>query len=175
MFSIMSVCDYVHTWAYCDHYSWCIGPHYTGTPYPIFPLDMGPQCTGTPVLPPEHMTALCRDQLLVICGGQEWRPVQTFSLEAPNQYWHLVVTEECMVGKGTVCFLIWNAFLRVSWSCFDIHDIWWYGWKGLGLSFPKLLKISWILRKLGANICVYNIIFWPIRHSIKCIYIVYIT
>ena len=22
-------------------------------------------------------------------------------------------------------------------TCFDIHNIWWYGWKGVSLSFPK--------------------------------------
>ena len=28
-----------------NHYPWCIGPHYTGTP----PLDMGSHCTGSPL------------------------------------------------------------------------------------------------------------------------------
>ena len=37
---------------------------------------------------------------------------------------------------------------------FNIHRIWWYGWKALRLSFPKLfsdLKIHWILSKLWAK------------------------
>ena len=37
---------------------------------------------------------------------------------------------------------------------FNIHKIWWYGWKALSLSFPKLffgLKIHWLLRKLWAK------------------------
>ena len=36
---------------------------------PPGPSDMGPYCTGT--------------QLIVTSGGQDWRPVQTFSLEEP--------------------------------------------------------------------------------------------
>ena len=45
-----------------------------------------------------------------------------------------------------------------SLTCFNIHSIWWYGWKALSLSFSKLfcrLEISWILRKLWAKIRVY--------------------
>ena len=40
---------------------------------------------------------------------------------------------------------------------FNIHRIWWYGWKALSLSFSKLffgLKIHWILRKLWAKTCL---------------------
>ena len=29
-----------------------------------------------------------------------------------------------------------------SSTCFDIHRIWWYGWKALSLSFPKLF-LDW--------------------------------
>ena len=43
-------------------------------------------------------------------------------------------TTQCYVcRRGRKLF-----WLLTPWTCFDIHSIGWYGWKGLSLSFPKL-------------------------------------
>ena len=37
------------------------------------------------------------------------------------------------------CRRCWRLFWpSMSSTCFNIHSIWWYGWKALSLSFPKL-------------------------------------
>ena len=64
----------------CDHYPWCLGPHYTGSPWPwpwlkytfSAPLDIRP---GTSCPSPTP--------LLLTSGGHHWRPVQTCSPEIP--------------------------------------------------------------------------------------------
>ena len=55
------------------------------------------------------------------------------------------------------------TLLCIKWPCLmpsvdsvDIYSIWWYGWKALSLSFPKLFldwKLVEILRKLWAGMC----------------------
>ena len=53
-----------------------------------------------------------RNTLLVTSGGHHWRSVQTCSLDLTvqgpscHQYWPLVATEACMVGKCVVCILL---------------------------------------------------------------------
>ena len=44
--------------------------------------------------------------LLETSGDHHWRIVKTCSLEDPHQYWHLVATEACTVGKQAVCILL---------------------------------------------------------------------
>ena len=54
----------------------------------------------------------------------------------------------------TSTLLHWNITTCID--SIDIYRIWWYGWKGLIPSIPKLffgLKIHWILRKLWAETC----------------------
>ena len=58
----------------------------------------------------------------------------------------------------TALMCIWSIFDIFDMLCFNIHSIWWYGWKALSLSFSKLFadwKSGWILRKLWAKMCVY--------------------
>ena len=46
-------------------------------------------------------------QLLATSGGHHWRSVQTCSLDLPpSQYWHLVVTGACTVGKWAIRILL---------------------------------------------------------------------
>ena len=53
-------------------------------------------------------------------------------------------------------------------TCFNIHTLWWYGWKALSLSFSKLFQIEnpLVLRKLLAKTCVCSFGTFDI-HSIK--------
>ena len=60
--------------------------------------------------------------------------------------------------------------LEILMSCIDnidIYSIWWYGWKALSCSFPKLffgLKIGSILRKLWAEMCG-CVLYWQCWHT----------
>ena len=42
------------------------------------------------------------------------------------------------------CYVCWRGqklfWLLTPSTCFNIHSIGWYGWKGLSLSFPKLFS-----------------------------------
>ena len=78
-------------------------PHHKGTPWSHPPPpDIGPHSTETPwSWPPSDI------------WWQDWRPVQTCSLEDPPLHWcgHLVATEARTFGKWVVsipleCFLV---------------------------------------------------------------------
>ena len=69
----LSVCLSTERFPY-GHYPWCIGHDCTGSDGPINSLEMGPHCT--------RITAQ-GSPLLVTSGGQDWRSVQTCSLEDP--------------------------------------------------------------------------------------------
>ena len=134
LFSVVSVCHSVHSGGVvpCDHYPWCIRHHCKppghGTsqyrpPWPT-PLDMEPHCVAPPKPhpppdmvdyctgpPPPDMGPYCTAPTNIDIGGQDWRSVQTCSLEGPHQYWHLLATEARPVGKWAVrilleCFLV---------------------------------------------------------------------
>ena len=81
-------------------------------------------------LPMIHWTSLYRppfpqpppgygkwEPLLVTSGGKHWRPLQTYSLEHPHQYWHLVA-EARMVDKQVV---------RIPRECF-LGSVLWYNY-----------------------------------------------
>ena len=55
-------------------------------------------------------------------GGQDWRPVQACSREAPCWYWHLVVaTETGTVGKQAVSILLESSILVHRSVPFQAH------------------------------------------------------
>ena len=91
--SLPSVCS---QWSRCAHCPWCIGPHCTGIPWALASL------------PSWHGTSLYREPPLVVTSGvQDWRPVQTCSLESPfisSDIWRL------QLGSGQYAFYL-NAFL----------------------------------------------------------------
>ena len=94
----------------CDHYPWCITPHHTETCPP--PQSQLPLCTGTP---PDL-------SLLVTSGGQDWRPVQTCSLEDPHyQCWHLAAS--CWSTYGG-----WAA-VRILLECFRVSLVFKFLWR----------------------------------------------
>ena len=99
MFSIVSVClsagGFPHVTVSRDALELTI----QGPSASTLPLDMGPHCIGT--TPPP-----------VTSGSQDRRPVQTWSLEDPPRYWHLVATKACTVGKHVVCIIL-GCFLVV--------------------------------------------------------------
>ena len=79
MFSYMSVCHFIHRRSPCDHYSWCIRPHCTGSPSRHGAL---PQLALVSPSPPDMgLGPQSLPHLLVTSGGHHWRPVQTCSLD----------------------------------------------------------------------------------------------
>ena len=102
MFSVVSVCS--------------LGAHVTithdaldltvqGPPAPALALpSLGPPCTDTP---PQRLAS---HPLLVTSGGQDWRPVQTCSLEylTPSSP---VLTSVGYGREAGVYASYWNAFL----------------------------------------------------------------
>ena len=81
-------------------------------PPPRSTQDIGRPCTGTPLYP-----------LLVTSGDQDWRPIQTCSLEGhpPPPLIYLVANEVRMVGKWAVRILL-ECFL-VTYSIPKNHTI----------------------------------------------------
>ena len=60
--------------------------------------------------------------LLVISGGQDWRPLQTCSLLTPTKSCHLMATEAHMVSKGAVsipleCCLVHYISISFKYFC----------------------------------------------------------
>ena len=104
-----------------------------------------------------------------------------FNPQKVLESWDLVLSNHTIK-----CYVCWRmskgSKVKITFDPFDIHSIGWYFWKGLSLSFPKLLRIENrlnIKKVMSKNVffslvSTYNIIFRPFRHSIKCIYIVYI-
>ena len=94
----------------CDHYPRCIGPHHLGTPSLTGPTRTWPQLS-----------------LLVASGGQDWRPVQTCSLEGfPHQCWHLMAGY--WRGAGSThhtgmfsCFLFVRRVLNFKRAVLDTY------------------------------------------------------
>ena len=58
--------------------------------------------------------------------GKKFWKAETFPIIPPN----------LMYVKGIESYFDFQPF----WHASDIHNIWWYGWKGLSLSFPKLFS-----------------------------------
>ena len=114
--------------------------------------DIGPQCTGTASPAPRHATSLYsdtpgpqfprfgtslyRDPLLLISGDQNWRPVQTCSLEDST--------------SNPCCADIWWLFLL---ECFLVlyHITFWILLVCAGKcgDFPVILRNTSEDRKLG--------------------------
>ena len=97
MFSVVSVCSQERE-----------GSHVAITDDASVPTIQGPHC-------PRYITWLYWNlppPPPIMSDGQNWRPVQTWSLEdTPPQSWHLVATVAHTVGKRTVhtlleCFLV---------------------------------------------------------------------
>ena len=79
IFSVMCVYQSVHRGKVpCDHCPWCIGPHCTG-PQSQYPLCTGPVYVHIPGLTP--FTGPQSYPPLMTSGGQDWKSVQTCSLE----------------------------------------------------------------------------------------------
>ena len=71
-----------------------------------------------------------------------------FSIRKTFESWDLGLFNHTI--NSYVCWRMLKM-LKIIWpstssTCFDIHIIWWYGWKALSLSFPKLFA-DWKLVK----------------------------
>ena len=82
-------------------------------PHDALGLTVQGLCPPTPVHPIDirHGTPQPCPSLLVTSGVHHGRPVQTFSLEGLDRYWHLVATEACTVGK---CMAIICPYVQVA-------------------------------------------------------------
>ena len=78
------------------------------------------------------------------------------------------------------CGRCWRLSLT-SLTCFNINSVWWYGWKALRLSFPKLFRIEnplSIKEVMSQNVCVCSFPIFDIFdiHSIaalRCIWSIF--
>ena len=98
----------------CDQYPWCIGPHLTGTPNSPGPLDLVPHYRDSHLqLCPHTWDLTILLFLLVTSGPQNWRPIQTYSLEDPTSagIWWLLKHIQLTSGRYAP---FWNAFLFVK-------------------------------------------------------------
>ena len=101
MFSVVCVLVCLSPWVPCHQYLWSIGPHNIGTPLTLVPslcrdfpdsalafLYRDPLVPASSVQGPPFPSP--RPALLVVTsGGQDWRPLQTYSLEdtPANDIW----------------------------------------------------------------------------------------
>ena len=69
-----------------------------------------------------------------------------------------------------VCWSISKGLkVEITFDPFDIHGIGWYGWIENPLNIKEVMS-----KNVYVLFFQHNIIFRPFRHSIECIYIVYI-
>ena len=60
-----------------------------------------------------------------------------FNPQKVLESWDLELSNHTI--KWYLCWRCQRLFQPLTpLTCFDIHSIWWYGWKALSLSFPKL-------------------------------------
>ena len=126
-FVCLSICSSGRGRVPCDHYTWSIGPHHTGTP------DMGPHCTGTRPAPPQpcplrYGTLLYKDYPRTYpCFFKTWTSLYR---PPPPDMFKFIHYAPRTVGKRAVrilleCFLVIHVIeQRLSKVC-SIIDIWW--------------------------------------------------
>ena len=108
VFSYVCVCHSLcpqggEGWVPCDHYPWCIVPHYSP------PL-------------PKHQTWDPLPQTPTTSSDIWWLPLETCSIlftwgpTPPNWCWYLVAVEGVTVSSGGQYASYWNSFLFFFWN-----------------------------------------------------------